>query len=131
MKYHQLTAAVRGAIEVLLQEQYSVRAIALKLKVSPSTVSRELKKRSTPTGYHAQSAQLDYQKRRERSRQKKKLNNSKRQKYVVAKLQCGWSPEQIAGRLKLDGKDDLAAVVDGLGDLRVHGRRVDHGGHDR
>ena len=32
---------------------------------------------------------------------------SKRQKYVTDKLQLGWSPEQISGRLKLKGRDDL------------------------
>lgn len=107
MKYKHLTAAVRGAIEVLLREQYSVRMIALKLEVSPSTVSREITKRSTPTGYHATSAQLDYQKKRDRSRSKKKLNHSQRQKYVVAKLQLGWSPEQISGKLRLDRENEL------------------------
>jgi len=107
MNYKQLTAAGRGAIEVLLQEQYSVREISRKLEVSASTVSREINKRSTPTGYHADIAQAHYQKQRQRCRQKKKLNHSRRQKYIVSKLQLGWSPEQISGRLKLEGRDDL------------------------
>lgn len=107
MQYSQLTAADRGAIEALLREQYSVREIGAKLGRSPSTISREINKRSTPTGYHAETAQLNYQRCRRKCRQKKKLAYSKRQKYVVAKLQLGWSPEQIAGRLKLEGRDDL------------------------
>lgn len=35
------------------------------------------------------------------------MNRPDRQKYVTGKLQKGWSPEQIAGRLKLEGKLDL------------------------
>lgn len=107
MNYTQLTAADRGAIEALLKEEYSVREIGAKLGRHPATICREINKRSTPTGYHAAAAHLDYQVRRQQSRQRKKLNHSKRQKYVVAKLQCGWSPEQIAGRLKAQGRDDL------------------------
>jgi transposase, IS30 family len=107
MKYNQLTAADRGAIEVLLQEQYSVREIGNKLGRHPSTISREIKKRSTPTGYHATVAQINYQSKRRKSRQKKKLNHSLRQAYVVDKLQQGWSPEQISGRMKLVENDWL------------------------
>lgn len=100
-QYTQLTAADRGAIEALLREQYSVREIARKLGRSPSTISREVKHRKTPTGYHATSAQLNYQSKRRASRPKKKLSHSRRQKYVVEKLQLGWSPEQISGRMRL------------------------------
>jgi len=106
-KYTHLTAADRGAIQVLFQEQYSLREIGRKLGVNPSTVSREINQRSTPTGYHASIAQAHYQKKRERCRQTKKLNYSRRQKYITTKLQLGWSPEQISGRLKLEGNIGL------------------------
>lgn len=78
MKYQQLTATVRGAIKVLLHGQYSVREIAVKVGANPSTVSREIRKRSTPTGYHAQTAQAHYQRNRQRCRMKKKLAHSQR-----------------------------------------------------
>lgn len=106
-KYTQLTAADRGAIEILLHEQYSVREIAKKLGRNPSTISREINKRSTPTGYHANSAQLNYQSKRKASKPRKKLDHSKRQAYVIEKLQLGWSPEQISGRMKLVERDWL------------------------
>jgi len=102
MKYTQLTAAARGAIEVLLEENYTRKEIADKLGVHKSTVSREINKRRTPNGYFAEVAQLHCERLRKKSRKKKKLSNSKRQKYICSKLQLGWSPEQIAGRLKLD-----------------------------
>jgi hypothetical protein len=41
MTYKQLTAADRGAIEVLLQENYTQSKMAEKLGVDPGTVSRE------------------------------------------------------------------------------------------
>ena len=106
-KYHHLTAAQRGVIEGLLSTNCTLKTIAGKLGVSLSTVSREISKRKTPKGYFSHIAQLDYQKRRLGSKQKKKMNYSLRQKYVCDKLQFGWSPEQISGRLKLRGKADL------------------------
>lgn len=107
MNYHQLTATDRGAIEILLKEHYSQKEIARKLGINPSTVCREIMRRSTPSGYRAQSAQLDYDKQRKKCRRKKKLHYTFRQKYITSKLQLGWSPQQIAGRLKATGRDDL------------------------
>lgn len=101
MKNQQLTAADRGAIEVLLQENYTQKDIAGKLGVHPSTVSREVKTRGTPSGYYSCIAQSHYERLRQRCRRKKKLDDSLRQKYLTEKLSLGWSPEQIAGRLKL------------------------------
>lgn len=107
MKYKQLTAAQRGVIEGLLHTHCTLKEIAKILGVSSSTVSREIKKRKTPKGYLADIAQLDYKRRRRKCRQKRKMDYSPRQKYVCKKLQQGWSPEQISGRLKLEEKDDL------------------------
>lgn len=104
MKNKHLTAADRGAIQVLLQNNYTIKNIAKEIGFSKSTVSREIKNRSTPNGYRAISAQLNYKKQRKKSRRKKKLDNSKLQKYVTSKLQRGWSPEEIAGRMKFLGK---------------------------
>ncbi len=81
--------------------------MASKLGVSLSTVSREINKRKTPNGYFAHIAQLNYQERRLGSRQKKKMDFSLRQSYVCEKLQLGWSPEQISGRLRLEKNDEL------------------------
>lgn len=103
MSYHQLTAAGRGAIEVLLLEQYTVSEIARKLGVHVATISREIQTRGTPSGYSAHIAQAHYERMRARCRKRKKLQNSHLQKHLCDKLEAGWSPEQIAGRLKRDG----------------------------
>jgi transposase, IS30 family len=100
MKYQQLTAAGRGAIEVLLLEQYTVTQIANKLGVHKSTVSREIAHRGTPSGYDASIAQSHYERLRSSCRKKRKLLDSQRQKELCRKLESGWSPEQIAGRWK-------------------------------
>jgi len=105
MIYKQLTAADRGAIEVLLQENYTQESMAEKLGIDPSTVSREIKRGSTPSGYFAKIAQERYLALRKKCRKKKELNYSKRQKYLCEKLELGWSPEQISGRLKLEGSN--------------------------
>ncbi|MFC1998200.1 IS30 family transposase [Chloroflexota bacterium] len=86
---------------MLLKENYTQKEIADKLGVHKSTVSREISKRRTPDGYFTEVAQLHHQRQRKKSRKKKKLSYSKRQKYLCSKLELGWSPEQIAGRLKL------------------------------
>lgn len=100
MNYKHLTAAVRGSIEALIRENYTQKEVARKLGVSASTVSREINKRGTPSGYYAAVAQSHYKRARINSRQRKKCLYTKRQKYIVKKLELGWSPEQIAGRLK-------------------------------
>lgn len=107
MTYKHLTAAQRGVIEGLLQANCTLKKIAAILGVSLATVSREINKRKTPKGYFASVAQFDYETRRRKCRQKKKMNFSQRQKYIIKKLQVGWSPEQISGRLKLKGQKDL------------------------
>lgn len=107
MNYKHLTAAQRGVIEGLLHKDCTLKEIAEVLGVSLSTVSREIQKRGTPSGYFARIAQLDYERRRRRCRQKRKMDFSKRQKYICKKLELGWSPEQISGRLKLEDNDYL------------------------
>ena len=106
-KYTHLTAADRGVIQGMLHNNCTLEEIASKVGVHTSTISREVKKRSTPTGYYADIAQLDYEDKRENCKTKKKMAFSGRQKYVCDKLQLGWSPEQISGRLRHEGRDDL------------------------
>jgi len=107
MKYKHLTAAQRGVIEGLLRANYTFKRIAAILGVSLSTVSREINQRKTPKGYFADIAQIDYEKRRRKCRVKKKMLYSKRQKHIVSRLQVGDSPEQISGRLRFEGRNDL------------------------
>lgn len=116
MNYKHLTAGDRGIIEGMLRANCKPSEIAKVLGVDPTTASREIKKRSTPNGYFANIAQLNYESKRRRCRQSKKLNYSPRQKYITDKLERGWSPETISGRLKLKGRFDLYVCAETIYD---------------
>lgn len=100
MKKQNLTAANRGAIEILLQKNFTPAEIAKEIGFDKSTICREIRNRSTPNGYFAEIAELDYQTKRKKSKRRKKLDYSKHRDYVLGKLRIGWSPEEISGRLR-------------------------------
>jgi len=102
MKYKQITAADRGAIEILLKKDYTASNIAKILGRHKSTICREINQRSTPSGYFAQEAHLDYESKRVKCKPKRKLSNTNINNYIFDKLQRGYSPEQISGRLKYE-----------------------------
>ena len=102
-----LTAADRGSIETLLQEQYTNKQIALRLGRSPSTIGREITKGLDGNGiYHAWIAQVAYVTNRKRCKQIPKLDNPANWRlrgWIIACLQKGWDPSMIAGRMKAEG----------------------------
>lgn len=102
-----LTAADRGKIETLLQEQYTNNQIATRLGKNPSTISREVKKGLDGNGvYHAWIAQVAYETNRKRCKQIPKLDhpaNHRLRSWVVSCLQKGWDPSMISGRMKAEG----------------------------
>lgn len=101
-----LTAADRGKIEVLLQEQYTNKEIAKKLGYSLSTIGREIRRGTDAGVYRAWIAQTDYEAKRKRCKQIPKLDhpsNWRLRQYVVACLQKGWDPSMVSGRMKAEG----------------------------
>lgn len=68
----------------------------------PSTICRELRRNNDVVrGYNAELAQIKSTKTE--MRKKKRFSLTKPiEKYIRAKLKQDWSPEQIAGRMKLD-----------------------------
>lgn len=102
-----LTAADRGKIEILLQEQYTNNEIARKLGRSPSSIGREIKKGLDGSGiYHAWIAQTAYTSNRKRCRQIPKLDHPAHWRlrgWIVGCLQKGWDPSMISGRMKAEG----------------------------
>lgn len=78
--------------------------MARRLKRSRSSISRELRRNGEQDGqYSAIAAERKYQQRRERCVRKRLLDDLERKAFVEEKLQAYWSPEQIAGRLKVTG----------------------------
>ncbi|MBI3556327.1 MAG: IS30 family transposase, partial [Deltaproteobacteria bacterium] len=93
----------RYQIQALVVSKAPIREMARILGRSPSTISREIR-RNRPNGilYRASKACHRAQRKRAGLHPRHKISGSIRA-YVEEKLILGWSPEQIAGRLALDG----------------------------
>jgi len=99
MEYSQLTHSERYAMANMLQQGYSLRAIARALGRSAATISRERWRNATAHDgrYRAEKAQQYALARRRRTR--KKSQYSRTEWAAVARLlRRKWSPAQIAGR---------------------------------
>ena len=98
----QITLQERYAISAFKQCGLSVRAIARQLSRSPSTISRELaRNRTTHDGcYRAERADSYARTRRSRSRRNSRFGADDWM-IVDQLIELDWSPEQVAGWLKL------------------------------
>jgi transposase, IS30 family len=83
-----------------------VRAIAREIGRHPSTVSRELKRAVGVRGYRASMAQTHADRGRRGPRSAKLATNLRLRREVQTRLERHDSPEQIAGRLKIDFPDE-------------------------
>jgi len=98
--YNQLTLTERYQIKALDELDYSARQIAEKLARSNKTISRELKC-CPPGAYDAEAAQRNsLQRRKTATKFHKRTDSVSRQ--VKSHLGLGFTPEQIAGRMKLE-----------------------------
>jgi transposase, IS30 family len=105
MPYKHLTIKEREKIYLLSGKGLPVREISRLLQRQPSTISRELKRNTIyRASYSPHAAQIRAKRERKTSRlgKLKILASPKLHNYVLEKLELGWSPEQIAGRVKLD-----------------------------
>ena len=83
-----------------------VREIAREIDRHPSTVSRELKRAVGVRGYRAGMAQTHADRGRRGPRNAKLATNLRLRREVQRRLEGRDSPEQIAGRLKIDFPDE-------------------------
>ena len=101
--YHHLTTPERCQIYALKASGYSLRAIAREMSRSHSTISRELRRNSGGRGdRHQQAERTAQERRRQASLQPWKMTEAL-WAMIVTLLRMAWSPEQIAGRLRLEG----------------------------
>lgn len=111
-RYVQLDLAERRQIATLLEAKVPVAEIARRLGRHRSTIYRETRRNFYYTdfrdrwgqeyrGYYAVAGH-GMAKRRQ-TRQAKLLRRPALREYVVARLRDGWSPQQVAGRLKVEG----------------------------
>jgi transposase, IS30 family len=128
----RLTLAEREDIAYLRGHYLGVRQIATWIGRDPATVSRELRRNvsSSPRRYRALSAHIAACERARRGKPRKLVPGSPLRAEVAAGLRAGWSPGQIAGKLKRDhpGCPELqvshetiyqALFVQGKGSLRA------------
>lgn len=108
MKRTELNLAERRKIEDLLHRKVKVAEIARKINRHRATVYREIKRNffkddELPqlNGYYGMVAQKSAAERR--ARRRKLVRFPELREAVIDRLQEGWSPEQIAGRLRLEG----------------------------
>ena len=97
---HHLTTPERCQIYALKASGYSLRAIARELGRSHTTISRELR-RSGGRGYRHQRAERTAQERRRQASSRPWKMTEALWAMVMTLLRMAWSPEQIAGRLRL------------------------------
>ncbi len=105
-KAKKLTPRERDLIAIWKSQNISIRQIAIKLNRHHSSIVRELKRNRWKNIYVAIHAQTVANKRKVVARKRHPLKNAKVYSYVLNKLRSSWSPEEIAGRLKLDHPKD-------------------------
>ena len=103
--YRQLTPGERYALSALRKQGFSQAQIARSLRRHPSTISREVRRNSrdgTGRVYRPGIADEYACWRRSRSRRNQRFVADD-WALVLTRLKQQWSPEQISGRLKIDG----------------------------
>lgn len=104
--YVQLALEDRCEIARLQAQGRSLRQIAAALDRAPSTIARELKRnRGRKVGY--KPAYANQQARARRWSGSRLERETGLRQAVIERLQRGWSPEQVSGRLKLEAQRPL------------------------
>jgi IS30 family transposase len=107
--YAHLTADERDRLAALKADGLSLRSIARALGRATSTISRELRRNALDSGaYRPHVADGACRLRRQRACVLER--DAKLAAYVTDRLSEGWTPEQIAGRLRLGIETGLRAV---------------------
>jgi IS30 family transposase len=97
-RYSQIGIEERCKIAELHSSGASIRQIASALDRSPSTITREIRRNRTNKSQY-QPVYADQQSRARRWSGSKLDRNSDLREMVLSRLRCGWSPEQVVGRL--------------------------------
>ena len=103
--YKQLTSEQRYTISVLLQNRTKQKEIAKAINVSPSTVSREIRRNSGVRGrYNWETAQANAVQTKRRKPGNRSIDKDVMEETKHLLVTEQWSPEQISGVLAKDGK---------------------------
>jgi len=105
MSYKHITCEQRIELSALLRAGVPKTVIALQLGLHRSTLWREIKRnKGCRQKYDVRIAQANANRHRRYTNAKgdKIKNDKKLRSYILKKLKLYWSPEQIAGRLRLN-----------------------------
>ena len=100
MSYEQLTQEERYQIYGLIKAGYNQKEISESIKRSPSSISRELNRNKGCKGYRPKQAHNMAEQRRKSAEKKIKITPTV--KALIDTLLVTLTPEQIAGRIKLE-----------------------------
>jgi IS30 family transposase len=101
MKYHQITSEERYVIQALRKQGLSLAAVGGQVGRSPATISRELRRNLSSQGHYT-PFKADQKARARRSRSRRNARFKADDWLLVAQLlELDWSPEQVAGWLRL------------------------------
>ena len=109
--HHELNLSERVSIQLWRERGEGVRAIGVRLGRSASTISRELNRGTVQGVYCAMRAQADASRLRRKARVVRKLSDPACWAEVVGHLRAGWSPQQIALRLRHERPEDRRGRV--------------------
>lgn len=112
-RYKHLTVFERDTLSCLLVRGMSLTDISKVMGRHKSTLSREIFLcKLGRSGYRALTAQALLEQRKHFPKRPKKIeNNQLLEEYVHTGLRKGWSPEQIANRLKMEYPSDQTMQV--------------------
>ncbi|MFC5952927.1 transposase, partial [Streptomyces pratens] len=119
-----MTLEEREEIAVGRARDEGVREIARRIGRDPSVVSREIRRNSSRRGYRASTADRRAAQRRRRPQRQVLNTDLVLRERVLADLRYGRTPNQIAGRLKLECADASVALMEGS--LPAGGETISH-----
>ena len=102
-----LTLAEREEISLCVATDASIRQIAFTVGRAPSTVRREIRRHGGARTYRAAEADTQAWAHSRRPKPCRLATSPMHQQIVASKLAMAWSPEQVAGWLKLEFPETL------------------------
>lgn len=130
MAHHHFTYADQKEISILLKREYSHRDIAGEMLCDRRSIDREVERNSVNGSYDPHKAKAKARLRRRYSKYQgmKVRERPDLQDFIVRRLKKGWTPEQIAGRLKKQQKKIPSISAKGIYKwlYSVHGQEYCH-----
>ena len=106
-RYTHLTEHEGYHIYLMKKQNYTQAEIAETMCRSKSTISREIKSNTGGNGYRYKQAHRFAQTRHQQKPKHIKLNDELKL-HIQQKLALYWSPEQISGRLRMEGNISIS-----------------------